>query len=527
MRRSIKGALLVALSCAACHCLTGCWDAVQLPPAEQLTAFHAAGPGGPSIDMDRVARARLAGGAYRVVPGDVLQVSMPGILDPHVGSSGTTGGMMAYTCRVGDSGGIVLPLIGRLPVAGYSLAETETSILGEYYPKYKQTPFPVYVSVLEYMTKRVSILGAVGQPGIYRLRHDQMSLVALLMQCGGIAREGAAVIRISRAGASRGSFRGEPTNFGPQAGGAQMKSIAHALGTEGVASESCLVSGVGDPLRLVFTTEGPLATTGWLVLETGEKIALRRWLDIGNESQRSAVAQLAAGHVGIGYLQDLEVRGALLADHLESGRYKDSSRGSGWSTYWTRTGQGSFVSWLGKPEAGMAAVERRFGERAVPAAAEFDDDTTTLLLPVRGLNIPFADVPLEEGDSVTVEWPIERFLTVVGLVNQPGNFPYPPDAHYTLIQGIAFAGGLDLIAGPRYVSVYRLQADGEIASVTIRLVNPKNQEELTEAMALPLKPGDVISVEHTQRTHTNVFFDKIFRISLGLYFNPNEFWNND
>ena len=39
--------------------------------------------------------------------------------------------------------------------------------------------------------------------------------------------------------------------------------------------------------------------------------------------------------------------------------------------------------------------------------------------------------------------------------------------------------------------------------------------------------GDIVSIEHTPRTRTNVFFDRIFRISLGLYLNPDSIWNND
>jgi hypothetical protein len=140
--------------------------------------------------------------------------------------------------------------------------------------------------------------------------------------------------------------------------------------------------------------------------------------------------------------------------------------------------------------------------------------TQTLVLPVRGLNIPFADVVLEEGDTVVVEPPWEQSISIVGLVGRPGNMPYPSGVRYTLIQAIAFAGGLDLVADPRYVSVYRLAPDGQIVSITFQLVNPRRQHQLMDALAIRLKPGDVVSVEHTPRTRTNVFFDRVFRIRL-------------
>jgi len=115
----------------------------------------------------------------------------------------------------------------------------------------------------------------------------------------------------------------------------------------------------------------------------------------------------------------------------------------------------------------------------------------------------------------------------MGLVTRPGCFPYPVTAEYNLVQAIALAGGLDLIADPRYVTVYRLNANGEVSSVTVQLVSPRKQERLTESLSLPLKPGDIVSVEHTPRTRMNLFFDRIFRVTLGLYFSPDDLWNNN
>jgi protein involved in polysaccharide export with SLBB domain len=150
-----------------------------------------------------------------------------------------------------------------------------------------------------------------------------------------------------------------------------------------------------------------------------------------------------------------------------------------------------------------------------------------LVLPVRGLNIPFEDVHLNDGDSVIVERLETQYVSVLGLVSAPGRFPYPAEARYTLAETLALAGGLDLVADPRYVTIYRPKTDGTVASATFQLVNPKKQEELTDRLALILKPGDVVSVEHTPRTRTNVFLDRILRISLGLYINPEELWESD
>jgi protein involved in polysaccharide export with SLBB domain len=154
-----------------------------------------AGPSGPSVDMDRVVRAKMPTGPYRVVPGDILQLQMPAVLSSQMPEGTVTAdGRVTYNCRVYDDGTIVLPVVGRLAVAGQSLADIENAIIAEYHPKYVATLPPIHVTVLQHKTHRVSIMGSVVRPGIYTLRHDQTSLVALLMEAGGVAERGAAVI---------------------------------------------------------------------------------------------------------------------------------------------------------------------------------------------------------------------------------------------------------------------------------------------------------------------------------------------
>ena len=60
-------------------CLGGCGDNVHLPSAKELAEFENAGPVPPSIDMDRLVRAKIGGGPYRVVTGDALELTMPAV----------------------------------------------------------------------------------------------------------------------------------------------------------------------------------------------------------------------------------------------------------------------------------------------------------------------------------------------------------------------------------------------------------------------------------------------------------------
>ncbi|MFC1633547.1 SLBB domain-containing protein, partial [Planctomycetota bacterium] len=150
----------------------------------------------------------------------------------------------------------------------------------------------------------------------------------------------------------------------------------------------------------------------------------------------------------------------------------------------------------------------------------------TFVLPIKGLNIPFTDVVLQEGDSVIVERLQLPLFSVVGLVNKPGNFPYPPDAQYNLMQALAFAGGLDRSTEPRYATIYRLRPDNTIVSAIFEVVNIGNGTRLTEALNTRIKAGDIIAVEHTPRTRTKLFLDTVFRINIGTYWRMNDAWDD-
>jgi protein involved in polysaccharide export with SLBB domain len=135
-------------------------------------------------------------------------------------------------------------------------------------------------------------------------------------------------------------------------------------------------------------------------------------------------------------------------------------------------------------------------------------------LPVKDFNIPFADVALQDGDSVVVERLQPPLFTVMGLVNRPDNFPYPPDVQYTLMQAIGFGGGLNLVAEPRYVTIYRLKRNGTCVSATFPIRGDRRPVDASNTL---IKPGDIIAVEHTPRTRTALFLDRMFRINVGTY----------
>lgn len=114
-------------------------------------------------------------------------------------------------------------------------------------------------------------------------------------------------------------------------------------------------------------------------------------------------------------------------------------------------------------------------------------------------------------------------FTVIGLVNKPGSFEYPYDVQYNLMQAIGFAGGLNQELEPRYAMVYRLTSDGKIANATFEVAHGS---KLEDALTTNIKPGDIIAVEHTPRTRTSAFLNRIFRVNVGTYLNVQDVWED-
>lgn len=138
----------------------------------------------------------------------------------------------------------------------------------------------------------------------------------------------------------------------------------------------------------------------------------------------------------------------------------------------------------------------------------------TVALPIRGLNVPYYDLPLKGGERIEVErYEPDRF-TVIGLVTSPGAHGYPPETEFNLMQALAIAGGVDRIADPPYATIFRKDLDtGEIIPATFKIKG----NGLVTASSMPIKPGDVISVAHTKGSWTRAFMAEVFRLNLGFF----------
>ena len=520
----IQALFILILTVLLSVCLAGCGDNVHLPTTKQLIEFENASPVPPSVDTDRMVRAKIGGGAYRVVTGDALELTMPAVvrfITVKEIVSNTT--VTPYISRVNTSGNITLPIVGDIEAAGRTLSQIESDIIDAYYPKHIVTRPSVFARVLDYKTARVSITGAVLTPGIYSLRSDQMSLVALLMEAGGIIDEGAALIRIIHSDQAISNnedavMKTAKQSFRRPDGPNKMLPVKPAA--DQIAANE-------NEIPLFFRQAYSSSAIGALATRQGDKRLLTEQADLANNSQRPLLVDRLAWNEPL--VSTAHAEGELFspAEPVRYSQPKSNLRNTATGAK-TNSNLESHTHYLqlsakadevfGRDTAKISVPNRslriqRITETSRPRKSE------SLALPVKGLNIPFADIALQDGDSVIVEPLQQPLFTVIGLVNSPGNFPYPPDVQYTLMQAIGFAGGLNQIAEPRYATIYRLKRDGTCVSATFPI---KGKSKLADASNTLIKPGDIVAVEQTPRTRTALFLDNAFRINVGTYWRLND-----
>ncbi|MDD5135343.1 MAG: SLBB domain-containing protein [Phycisphaerae bacterium] len=484
-----------------------------------------------------------------------------------------------YLCRVGDNGSITLPIVGQLNVDNKTLAQIEDEIVNLYYPMYIVTRPSVVCSVKEYHFTNITIVGAVEKPGVYQLRSNEMSLVNLLMKAGGIVEGGASLITIKNpqrqyisksAGevkqmAEFGSeideqyveYIGTPEPvvqtlqvdiaFRPQDGRDTYGELVVQHGSEKLYSKTIDISDSSQRDEYVKDLGYVIGTEqGYIVGQAIEQLASQ----LG--SVVSAVSEIAPAPAV--QLDDADNELINAANEIDESFIETP-------VFQTHQGCSSCgKNYIETPEpvqneAQIEVQELKFGsvpvepayqpevklepaEEIQPVEIEMVVDENKIeyitpppssdiavkspsvvepiVLPVKGLNIPFADVSLVEGDLIEVKKLDPAVFTVIGLAKAPGAFPYPPEVQYNLMQAIGFAGGVDLIADPRFVTVYRQNARGEVVFVTVRI----DKKFMASSCKVNIKPGDVISIDVTPRTKRNVLVHQILKINFGLYVSP-------
>jgi polysaccharide export outer membrane protein len=124
------------------------------------------------------------GAPYRLGPGDEIKVYQENAPE-----------LDGKAARLDDRGFVSLPLAGRVKLGGLTLEESEQA-LAVPIGKLLVRPSPV-VSITEYKSQPVSVMGAVNTPGVLQLQ-GRKTLVEMLSMAGGPRPDAGTEIEITR-----------------------------------------------------------------------------------------------------------------------------------------------------------------------------------------------------------------------------------------------------------------------------------------------------------------------------------------
>ncbi len=116
---------------------------------------------------------------------------------------------LSQEVTLASDGGFAFPLIGKVQASGMTVEQLEQHLKKELGKDYIVDP-QLSVTMLESRNRHVFVLGAVGSPGVYPLKHNA-SMLELLTQAGGVVDDAswyAWYVPASNTSGSNGQARG-------------------------------------------------------------------------------------------------------------------------------------------------------------------------------------------------------------------------------------------------------------------------------------------------------------------------------
>src|SRR6266568_4716302 len=144
-----------------------------LPPLFAVFALFVALEG----RTDENARTEEAAeGDHKIAPLDIIMIDVVGEKD------------LSKELRVSSSGTITFPFLGNVEVKGKTPAEVENLLKGKLGKDYLVDP-QVIITVKEYRSRTVSVIGQVNKPGVIALPAEQkMGILEAIAQAGDLAK---------------------------------------------------------------------------------------------------------------------------------------------------------------------------------------------------------------------------------------------------------------------------------------------------------------------------------------------------
>jgi polysaccharide export outer membrane protein len=206
-----------------------------------------------------------SGGAHalRLSAGDLLDVKVLGTTDPD----------FSPKLRVDEQGSITLPYAGSLPVAGMTAEDAALRIEARFREKDILKDPHVSVTVLEYATQGVTVVGEVKNPGVYPLLGSH-SLLDLLSAAGGVTPTAGKAVTITH--------RDDPTH--PQIVNVETKPGSTAAFNVDVSpGDTIVVSHAG----IVYVL-GDVGKPGGFLIENNDRLSVIQAIALAQGTNRTA-----------------------------------------------------------------------------------------------------------------------------------------------------------------------------------------------------------------------------------------------
>ena len=120
------------------------------------------------------------------------------------------------------------------------------------------------------------------------------------------------------------------------------------------------------------------------------------------------------------------------------------------------------------------------------------------------------DIGLQDGDVVRVETRDPNPISVIGLVQKPGQYEMPVGQPVHVLDAIAMAGERSNPWADKIYITRHVSGENEPVVIQTSVVNAQHSNESN----ILLSPGDVVSVEQTPQTVVHNIFTNIVRFSI-------------
>jgi polysaccharide biosynthesis/export protein len=201
--------------------------------------------------------------ALRLSAGDLLDVKVLGTTDPD----------FSPKLRVDEQGSITLPYAGAMPVAGMTAEEAGRAIEARFREKDVLKDPRVSVTVLEYATQGVTVLGEVKNPGVYPLLGTH-GLLDLISAAGGVTPTAGKAVTITH---RDDRSHPEVVNVDTKPGSTSAFSVDIRPGDTIVVSHAGIVYVLGD-----------VAKPGGFLIENTDRLTVLQAIALAQGTNRTA-----------------------------------------------------------------------------------------------------------------------------------------------------------------------------------------------------------------------------------------------